>query len=229
MTIGSISNRNESRSIAVFDLDGTLTKTDTFKRFLLKGAVSNPACITRLPYLSIQFIRNKLGQISNGDLKRGFLSAIFSTIEPSNIKKISRALANETICNNLRRLALEKIKAHRIAGDRLILATASLDVYASEIAKILKFDDVIATRCSTNIHGGLSGELDGPNLKSEQKLIALKNLLQDELGSLKITAYSDHHSDLPLLKFATQGIAVNPTSKLAKTAKKYNIFIENWD
>jgi phosphatidylglycerophosphatase C len=229
MKIGSISNQNESRSIAVFDLDGTLTKTDTFKRFLLKGAISNPSCALHLPLLSLQFIRNKLGQISDGELKRCFLSAVFSTMQPTNIKKISTDLANETIRSSLRRLALEKIEAHRIAGDRLILATASLDIYANEIAKKLKFHDVIATKCSTNAHGGLSGELDGPNLKSECKLIALKNILQEELGSLQITAYSDHHSDLPLLKFATQGVAVNPTSKLAKVAKKYNIFSENWD
>lgn len=229
MKSSGASNQYENRSIAIFDLDGTLTKTDTFKRFLLKGAISNPACILHLPFLSMQFIRNKLGQISDGDLKRDFLSAIFSRIAPSNIRKISGDLANETILNNLRRLALSKIEFHRIAGDRLILATASLDIYANEIAKILNFHNVVATKCSINPNGGLSGELDGPNLKSEEKLLALKNLFDGDLRSLKITAYSDHHSDLPLLKYASQGVAVNPTPELAEVVKKHNILIENWD
>lgn len=117
---------------------------------------------------------------------------------------------------------------HRSRGDRLIIASASLDIYTAALATLWDVPEVVCTRLEWQ-SGMLTGRLNGPNLRGEAKLTAVKQILGDVQDQRpEIFAYSDDHSDLPLLKFADHGFAVDPTTKLADHAARQQLRILNW-
>lgn len=222
-------NNTSKKPIVIFDLDGTITKYDTYKIFLFLGLKKNPSKWIHLPGLLIAAIKNKTGFLGDADLKELFLNKIYKNSTQEKIIEISSDLAKIILQKGMRKSSLEKIDLHRKSGARLILATASLDVYARVIANQIGIDEVIATKCGLAPNGSLSGYLDGKNLKSFEKVYAIQKLLGHKLNEDITTAYSDHHSDLPLLLAVKNGIAVNPTPQLLQEANRNNLIVENWD
>ena len=104
-----------------------------------------------------------------------------------------------------------------------MLATASLDFYAEAIGQSLGFDHMVATRAAWRDEK-LTGQLDGENLNGEAKLAAVTRLLTGlDREVTRIVAYSDDQTDLPILRFADHGIAIDPTPKLAVAAKRMDL------
>lgn len=220
---------NEKKTIVIFDLDGTITKYDTYKIFLLLGLKKFPSKWKYIPELCLTALKNKIGLLDNTKTKALFLDRIFRNSTEKQIEEVSTELALFILKYGLRKSSLETIEMHRKAGARILIATASLDIYSKLIARYIGIDEVIATRCEIKVDGDLSGQLLGKNLKSTEKVVAIKERLGDEFDGAITIAYSDHHSDLPLLLSTTKGIAVNPTPKLFMEAKKRSLTIEDWD
>jgi len=215
--------------IVIFDLDGTITKYDTYKIFLFLGLKKNPSKWIHIPELLIAALKNKAGLLGNAELKGLFLNKIFKNSTQETIVEISNHLAKIILRNGLRKSALKKIATHRKTGARLILATASLDIYARIVANKIGIDEVIATKCGLAPDGSISGHLAGKNLKSLEKVFAIEDFLGHKLNEANTIAYSDHHSDLPLLLAVKSGIAVNATPQLLHEAIRNNLIIENWN
>jgi phosphatidylglycerophosphatase C len=125
--------------------------------------------------------------------------------------------------------ALQRIAMHRDRGDMLVMATAGIDIYAKAVGELLGFDHVLATRSSWE-GDRLSRGLDGPNLRGADKLAEVKKLCAIlQQNSARLIAYSDHHSDLLLLRYADKGVAVDPTPRLALAiADDLAIAVERW-
>src|SRR5207248_343206 len=97
---------------------------------------------------------------------------------------------------------------------RLVLATASLDLYVRRLARELGFDETICTHAAWTAEGRVAGTLNGGNLKGEAKLAAVRRVIPAGSGAPFVIAYSDHHADLPLLRWADRAVAVCPTARL---------------
>ena len=122
------------------------------------------------------------------------------------------------------------MNSHRDAGARIVLATASLDVYVPQIAARLGIDprDLICTRTHWTDTDLLTGALRGDNCFGEMKVEAVREWLADNGLTAVAAAYSDHHSDLPLLALAGSPVAVNPTPALRRLAQARGIPVEDW-
>src|SRR5712692_1892685 len=96
------------------------------------------------------------------------------------------------------------------------------------IARQVGFDQVLCTRVAWTADGRLAGGLDGGNLKGEAKLAAVRRAVSAWRAAPFVIAYSDHHADLPLLRWADRGVAVCPTRKLAAAAAAEDLAVENW-
>ncbi|HSA79714.1 MAG TPA: HAD-IB family hydrolase [Geminicoccaceae bacterium] len=129
----------------------------------------------------------------------------------------------------LRPGALKAIERHRTAGHRLVMVTASLDSHAEPLSRRLGFDVVLCTRAAYDAEGRVTGALDGENCYGEGKLRRVQRYLAEATAGLPIVCYSDHHADLPLLGFATEPVAVNPSRRLKRVALRQGITIENWN
>ena len=217
-----------SATVAIFDLDGTITWRDTYVSYLLDVLVRERrrvlGCLT-LPMVVFQF---KLGKLTNDEIKCAFLSAVMGGCTRSQVEQFTAEFLARRLSRMTKPKAIARIEWHRRKGHKLMLATASLDFYAQEIGRVLGFDVVVSTQAAWHDQR-IAGYLQGNNLRGEAKLAAATRALSElEVAPSRIIAYSDDHSDLPLLRFAHHGIAVDPTPKLVAAAKHYGLEIERW-
>jgi phosphatidylglycerophosphatase C len=221
-------------TVAVFDLDGTITRRDSYVGYLLFYLRRHPRRWPRGVAVAAAGALFAAGAIGNTAMKTLALRGILAGAERGEIARWSERFAAACAASMLRPGALRRIEAHRQAGHRLVLATAGLDIYAEPLARRLGFARTLCTRVAWTEAGRLSGDLDGGNLRGEQKLAAVRQALAADGGEGQaaapfVIAYSDHHSDLPLLRWADRGVAVNPTARLASAAAAAGMAIENWD
>ncbi len=211
--------QQKQNHLAVFDLDSTLTRKDTYLDFLLRFLMSHPQRLPRTAGLPLDVIRFKLGQRNNSWLKQRFLQAVLGGVCRWELDTFSRRFVDRLWRRGMRQSVLERLAQHREAGDRLILVTASFDFYVRLLSEKLGIHEVVATGAEWR-DDRLSGKLAGQNCYGAEKLRRLDILLGEQRDSYHVTAYSDHHSDTELLAWADTAVAVAPTGRLAATARR---------
>ena len=214
--------------IAIFDLDRTLTKRGCFTPFILYVAIRRPHRLLSFHRIILAALCNIVGVYQRGDIKLLMWREVLGGLDREEVETLGNSFAKIWIQNTLRRQTKKNIKKHQKAGDRLILATAAMDIIADPIGRTLGFDDIISTRTHWTAEGRVSGNFDGRNCYGEEKLRRVKLTLGD-LATSKTSAYSDHITDLPVLLWAEIGIAVNPHRPLQDAAGRHGLRIENWD
>lgn len=185
--------------VAAFDVDGTLTRRDTLLPFLWR--VAGPLqfvgyTIRLLPVL----LRYALGQIPNGKAKERVLGQFLGGRSVAEIERVARAFATETLPRLLRTEALERLRWHRRKGHRVVLVSASPELYLRPWAETEGIDTVLATRLSTEA-GRLTGHFDGENCYGPEKRRRLRAAVPD-LDDVDVYAYGNSRGDRELLDMA---------------------------
>ena len=214
--------------IAIFDLDRTLTKRGCFTPFIFYVARRSPRRFLSLHRILVAAVCNVVGLYRRDDIKLLMWREVLGGLPREEAETLGNSFAKTWIQNELRRQTKNNIKKHQEAGDRLILATAAMDIIADPIGRALGFDDIISTRTHWTAEDHISGNFDGRNCYGEEKLRRVKLILGD-LSPSKTLAYSDHITDLPVLLWAENGIAVNPHRPLRDAAGRHGLRIEDWD
>jgi HAD superfamily hydrolase (TIGR01490 family) len=214
-------------TLAIFDLDGTITRRDTYAAYLLGYLRRHPRAWRRLPALA-RFLARPAARAEPGALKAAALDAVFAGADRARIEAWNDIFVPWCLGRLVRAVAVARIAAHRQAGHRLLLATASLNLYVRRLARELGFDETVCTRAAWTAEGRIAGTLDGGNLKGEAKLAAVRRIVPAGPDAPFVIAYSDHHADLPLLRWADRAVAVCPTAKLAAAAAAEGFAAENW-
>ena len=106
----------ERRVVALFDLDGTITKRDTYIPFLLGFLLSYPARLWRVGSLPFAVVLHGLGLRDNAWLKAHFLAAVLGGASRSEIDPWAAVFVERVVAGGLRRKARSVIEHHRIAG-----------------------------------------------------------------------------------------------------------------
>lgn len=219
--------KNKSQVGVIFDLDNTITCNDTYLHFLLSFLKQNPSRLLRCWSLPLALICFKIKIRDNTWLKKKFLGAIAGGTSKNKIEAFSTQFIKAVVEQKVRGKALQEIQHHKQSGHRLILATASFDFYVEELGSRLGFDTVLCTK-SVWDNNLLQAEISGDNCYGMSKLNKVIYYVESNFDIAYTIAYSDHHSDIPLLDWADEAIAINPTNKLRElaTQKKYKII--NW-
>jgi phosphatidylglycerophosphatase C len=204
---------------AIFDLDRTITREPTWTRFLIFANRGRPVFWLHLVRILAQGALYKLGLASRDSVKVISLRAL-AHLSHEEAKAASAAFIAREMVSGLRPGAVAAIRWHAARGDRLIIATASVDLVADELARALGFHEVIATRLDWSGERRQSGpRLASANCYGEEKMRRI-----EAHGITRSSyAYSDHVSDLPMLLNSDHGIAVNPSSGLRKAARKFGL------
>jgi HAD superfamily hydrolase (TIGR01490 family) len=109
--------------------------------------------------------------------------------------------------------SLALVERHRSRGEPVYIVSATLQEIVDGIADDLGFDGALGTRCEV-VDGRYTGRaLRG--LHAEAKADAIRELGFDLAAS---TAYSDSHTDLPLLEAVGHAAVVNPDRALRRIA-----------
>jgi len=219
---------SEKPFAAIFDLDKTITRHATYTPFVLSVARLKPMKFIHAVPIILAAIAYTMGIVTRARLKEIMLRAVLLGATREEVAQLSDAYADECINGNLQAGAIEAISKHRENGDLMVLATASFDIYANVLGRRLGFDHTISTRVAWSPNDEISGEIDGENCRGVEKLRAIERALPDLKDRYQISAYSDHHSDIPLLRWADSGYAVNPNRRLAASATDEGFTILDW-
>lgn len=214
-----------NRSIAVFDLDGTITRRDTFLPYLFGWLRRHPRRGWMWVMLAA-FCRFACGSRDRGKLKSQLISRLMSGATQAEVAEWSRefvaGLNDEMLCPG----ALEAIERHRHAGDWLILLSASVDLYVPRIGARFHFDETICTGIAWR-DGRLDGALTTPNRRDGEKLRCVE-LLRTRFPGTSIAAYGNSISDLAHLRAVERPMLVNGGQAARRAASRFGIPVADW-
>ena len=217
---------------AVFDLDETITTRGTWGRFVSLAVRREPWKLIALWFRAgIAQIFYKWGAQERMSVKRGMLRWSLSGKSRSGLEALAEDFAEKEIKRGLRPGAIREISARKGAGDRIIIASAGADLIVDAIAKRLDVDRVVCTKLAWNDE--VCGRTFGSeNCYGEGKLQMLQKCLETfddfQRETAHITVYSDSYSDLPVLKYADKGVAVNSDARLKKAADVSGFETVDW-
>jgi HAD superfamily hydrolase (TIGR01490 family) len=214
-----------NRSIAVFDLDGTITRRDTFLPYLRGWLRRHPRRAWQWVTLTA-FWRYASGARDRGRLKSELIQRLMSGATQAEVAAWSRdfvdGLDDEMLCPG----ALEAIERHRRAGDRLVLLSASVDLYVPRIGARFGFDETICTGVAWR-DGRLDGTLTTPNRRGGEKLLCVESLRARFPGTT-IAAYGNSGSDLAHLRAVERPMLVNGGQGARRAASRCGIPVADW-
>ena len=184
-----------TKKIVVFDIDGTLIKTDTLL-ISLRKIKRDRQLLKNLFLFSFVFIFWKFKFISDKRCKEFFLK-IFKICEYVN--KFKDDWLIEELINDLNPIAIKRLEWHKKNNDRIILCSASPRLILQPLANKLDVELI----CTEVKHkkGNWFPKIISPNCKGIEKI----NRLAKYLGSLEnliIEAYGDSDGDKELLEKA---------------------------
>lgn len=214
-------------TVAVFDLDYTLTRCDTYLHFLWEFLREHPWRVARAGWLPLAVAQYGIGKMSNATLKECFLSAIFGGVSRTELEMWAQAFVERMIRAHVFHEGLLVLGKHRQEGDYLVLLSASPDVYVRQLGQRLGFDEVICTMVEWQ-QDRLTGQLAGPNVRGEEKVKVLRSLRQ-RFPQSRFVAYADNRSDLAMLRLADQGFLVNGARKARRQAQSEGIHLVGWE
>lgn len=214
-------------AIAIFDLDGTLVRGDTFVKYIAGFIMRRPIRLLRCLVLVGVIFRFLRGQVTAAQMKEQILIAALGGSDRTEIRRYTDEFLIRLIPEGMSKRGLEALERHRKLGDTLVLLSASPDVYVVELGRRLGFHEVICTKVQWNGER-FSGELCGPNIKGEEKVQCFLRIKR-RFAEAIVVAYADHMSDLPLLRAVDSGVLVNGSKKAKRMALEYPIGTQDWD
>jgi phosphatidylglycerophosphatase C len=213
--------------VALFDLDGTLTHHDTLFPFLTGYAVRHPARLLRLWRLVPALLGYVLAGRDRGLLKSRAIRAVMGgDARPLVEAWAARFVANLHPKGAFRAAGLAVLETHRSAGDRLVLLSASPDLYVPLIGRLLRFERTICTEIRWDGER-LDGTLRTPNRHGEEKVRCFEKL-REEYAHAAVTAYGNSLSDIPHLRLADRALLVNGNAAARRAAAQVGIPTSDW-
>jgi len=214
------------RAVAVFDLDGTLTRRDTLLPYVAGFLRSHPWRVVYLIGVLPALARYAVGRADRGALKAALLRATFGDQDRSALQAWTAQFVPRVVHQGLHRDALETLACHRRAGDHLVLLSASTDLYVPALAAALGFDEALCTGLEWD-NDRLTGRLTTPNRRGPQKARCLEGLRARYPGS-RIAAYGNAASDLEHLRLADAGTLVNGSRRARRAAGRSGLTCRTW-
>jgi phosphatidylglycerophosphatase C len=215
------------RWVAVFDLDGTLTRHDTLMLFLASFLRRHPGRLLglwRLPFALFEFLALTRDP---GMLKSRVIRMVMGGASRSAVAACADSFVDSLKPRRrLRPTALAVLDAHRAAGDHLVLLSASPDLYVPGIGGSLGFERTVCTEIEWR-GDRLDGTLKTANRRGTEKSRCLA-WLRTQYPDLPIIAYGNSASDLDHLRHADRGVLVNGTTAARGLAVQAGIPTASW-
>jgi phosphatidylglycerophosphatase C len=189
-----------SRTLALFDFDGTVTTRDTLFVFARFIAGTNKYKLG-LIYLAPWLIAQRLGFISAQKAKEVFLSYFIKGITVEKFNRVCDQFCKEILPAILRPQALKTIEHHKQHGSTITIVSASPEDWITPWANDLGIT-VVATRLEKN-ENSITGKIAGLNCNGAEKV----NRISEKFHVIDypiIVAYGDSEGDREMLELATQ-------------------------
>ncbi|WP_130802088.1 HAD family hydrolase [Acinetobacter ihumii] len=191
------SEKNKAVNLALFDFDGTLCSRDSFTGFIFY-ALSKRHIVRKtikiLPWIQAYYL--KLYPAHAMRLK------LFATMFRGNSAQQLQQLGQEyaqILLKNLDAGLLQQLQQHQAQGDRVVLVSASIDLYLKPVCELLNID-LICTQVEVK-DGKITGQYSTPDCSSEQKKIRIHQCYQLDHYD-QVYAYGNSYEDLEMFSLA---------------------------
>lgn len=187
------------KAIAFFDVDGTLTRGDTFLANIRyqKGTWK---CWLGFAWLSPWILAYKIGILSNQTAKEKALRLFFGGMKEADFRTQCEAFARNELPKMLRAKGIAEIEKHEAIGHQVVLVTASAAEWIAGGFKQFSHLQIEGTRLEI-VDGKITGRILGKNCYGEEKVRRINPYLKDFQGPTY--GYGDTKGDLPLLRKTT--------------------------
>lgn len=187
-----------SKTLALFDFDGTITTKDSFLEFLKfhKGGLN---FLFGFALLSPYLVAMKLGLIPNWKAKEIVLKYFLKGLSIEDMKNVSADFSAKIIPRLLRSRALDQIKKHQENGDDIYIVSASAEDWLKPWCDQIGIK-LIGTRLEI-IDEKITGRIDGNNCYGQEKVERVKAEIDISKYS-EIYVYGDSRGDKEMLALA---------------------------
>ncbi len=185
-----------TRTVAAFDFDGTLTRRDTMLPFLV-SVVGWPKVARALGSEAYRLARDR------DVAKERVLVRTLAGMPHDELRDAGRAFARRIeITPEMR----QRVAWHRREGHDVVIVSASLELYLSEVARTLSVEHTFCTQLEVDEDARCTGRLVGGNCRGAEKASRLRAYLGD--GDVVLWAYGDSSGDREMLAMAHHPVRV---------------------
>ena len=188
-----------SNNIVFFDFDGTITNSDSLSKFF--RYYKNGTKYYRVKYYtsfydSLKFYFN---EIDVSKYKEIIIREMFRGQCFNSIKKDASIFFKKVLINDIRPAAKKTIIDHQNKLDKIVIVSASLDIFLNDFCKENSID-LISNKLEV-VDGICTGQLIGKDCNGEEKVNRVMNNYNLKNYD-QIYAYGDTENDKPLLAIA---------------------------
>lgn len=212
--------------LAVFDLDGTITRHDTLIQYVMGYLKSRPwrlfGFVMAVPVVVLYLV----GLSDRGALKGSVMHWTLGGSSRRDLDEWTSRFVPRLLERGVFARAMEQIAEHRRNGDTLVLMSASPDLYVPAIARELGFNDVTCTGVRWSGER-FDGRLTTENCRGQEKVRRF-GILRERHAGLAAAAYGNADSDLDHLQLADRGVLVNGNEQARRRAVGLGVVCESW-
>lgn len=205
--------------LALFDLDGTLTRRDTEKEWV--NLLAERGLMDPEPFA--EFERQYHAGVLDMDAYYTWYIQPFMRTPVAQLDELRTELVRERMLPFIDANAKQWIAQEKDHGARTLLVSASNAYLVVPIGEALGFDKSYGTEFARDGEGRFTGALAGPSCYQQGKVEAVGRDLEPFGGWDAVTfsrAWSDSHNDLPMLEACTEKFVVHPDPTLTARAKQ---------
>lgn len=211
-------------NLTLFDLDGTLLPIDSdhaFGEFMVRtGWADGEAYRAENDRFFADYLAGRL------DLAAyiRFSTAPWRDLPPADAEAGRVRFFGESIEPVLHDAAHTLVRGHQAAGDLVAIVTATNEFVTRPIADAFGVPELLAVELARDDAGRVTGAIRGIPSYREGKVprveawLAAQGRARGDFDT--ITVYSDSTNDLPLLEWATEPVATNPSDALEAVAQE---------
>lgn len=208
----------DTSRFAFFDVDHTLTRHSTGRRFAFFGVRKGVFPISALLTMPFYYTCYRIGFMPIRNLDRSFPFLKGKTKE--ELEELAAITFEQWIQKDVYPEAARLIKTLQARGTRVILASSTLDMLVQPLARYLEVEDYISSSLEFLDHRSTGNLIGFPAFGDEKKRFVLEFLSRNSGSPEECSFYSDSITDLPLLEAVAHPMAVNPDPRLFLVAKK---------
>lgn len=214
------------QQLAVFDLDGTITRHDTLIQFVLGYLKSRPwrlfGFLLALPAVVLYVLRVS----DRGALKGAVMHWTLGGSSRRDLEEWTSRFVPRLLEQGVFAKAMDQIAEHKRNGDVLVLMSASPDLYVTAIGRCLGFTEVTCTGVRWS-GDRFDGRLTTENCRGEEKVRRFGEL-RSRYAGLTTAAYGNADSDVDHLRLADRGVLVNGDEPARRRAVGLGVICESW-
>jgi HAD superfamily hydrolase (TIGR01490 family) len=214
--------------LAIFDIDDTFVRGDSFKWFCWFAARINRiqlGWLFQLPCAALLFM---FGRLDAGLFKLSCLKALLAHRDGVALNTLTADFVERVLLKRVHTVAVDRLRWHQQQNHSVIFLSASPDLYLKELGSRLAVDCLICTKFLSK-DGQFTGELFSANCKGvEKRRRLLETYPTAEIAWDHSFGYGNSADDVSFLELVGNAVAVNPDAKLREIATQRNWAIEAW-